>query len=40
VLVAGFVTAEKLLQELRRATRFGAAVLAIAAAGAALAALA
>jgi predicted metal-binding membrane protein len=40
VLVAGFVTAEKLLQQPRRATRFGAAVLAIAAAGAAAAALA
>jgi predicted metal-binding membrane protein len=39
VLLAGFVTAEKLLQQPRRATRFGAAVLAIAAAGAALAAL-
>jgi len=40
VLVAGFVTAEKLLLQPRRATRFGAAVLAIAAAGAAVAALA
>jgi len=39
VLVAGFVTAEKLLQQPRRATRFGAAVLAVAAAGAAVAAL-
>jgi predicted metal-binding membrane protein len=40
VLVAGFVTAEKLLQQPRRATRFGAAVLAVAAARAAVAALA
>jgi len=40
VLIAGFVTAEKLLQQPRQATRLGAGVLAIAAAGAAVAALA
>jgi len=40
VLIAGFVTAEKLLQQPRRVTRFGAAVLAIATAGAAVAAVA